>query len=626
MPFQEIRIKQHDPLHDKFMAGVNTLFDLLESGKWVLMAATSFGKDSSVMLSMALEAARIAALKGIEHPALIISHADTGIENPEIMNLNKGEIRKVHEFCKKHGINYVFSHARPRLMEGYLVRIIGGNKMPTYPDGDAECSKMLKVEPQIRQAKQIAKLAKSKYPGSQICGITGVRFDESATRRGNMVHRGDTDAHPVMYNDRWSIAPIANWSEEEVFTFLYKAREYGLYSNFEKTLEIYADASGSGCVGVGMAISDDQKAKRESKGCGARFGCSVCVRVGEDKSMESMLELDKYAYMREMNAFRNYLSAIRWDLSRRCHIGRTISDDGIVTVGPDNFHPDTLEEMFRMILTIQALENQEADRLGIAPRIQIVNEEFIAAIDFNWSRYGRHKPFHAWVVAKEVLEQGKLMRPSSVVVQAHERKKGFDRKAGGIQVNTYGILEQDSFRNVLAEAMDEGRCESLAVVDLGSKGATSNPLNFEETFSFDKEGLAMFVDFELDRAIEMHHNDQTNPTFAAKTYAQYGCLGASSRGFLGTDRILKTADILWLNKLTQLSNEQLIAMADPGLIAKKSSSGKVEDDEQEIASSVGKIINDLLNPAGELNETVVPEGIGPASTENHKADQLCFSF
>lgn len=561
-----IQIQVADPLREKFDQGVKTLYELLITGRWVLMAATSFGKDSSVSLSMVLQAARLATERGIEYPAVIVSHADTGIENSEILNLNRGEIQKVHTYCKVHGINYVFSHARPHLMEGYLVRIIGGNKMPTYPDGNAECSKMLKVDPQLRQAKQIMQFVQKRYPHARLCSVTGVRLDESATRRANMLARGDSDKAPVLYNDRWSIAPIASWSEEDVFTFLHKAKGYSLYSTFEGTLDIYADASGSGCVGIGMAISDDQKAARESKGCGARFGCSVCVRVGEDKSMQAMLELPKYEYMRELNAFRNYLMDIRWDLSRRCHLARSISAEGYLDIGPDNFHPDTLEEMFRMVLTIQAKENEQAQALGIAPRIQLVDEQFIAAIDFNWSRYGRHKPFHAWVVAKEVLDQGKWLLPSTVKLTKHERPKAFDKKAGAIQVHTYGLFDTDSFCNPVAQALDEGRCENLEVVPLGAGHARSNPLNLDCTFTFDKEGLAMFIDFELDRYIKEYHNEHTNPTAAAKVYASYGCLSASTRGFLATDRILKVADVLWINGLSKLSNAELVAMARPELL------------------------------------------------------------
>lgn len=569
---KQIGISKFDPIWEKFMSGVEVLYGILVSRDYVLQAATSFGKDSSVMLAMVLEACKIASQRGVDYPAIIISHADTGIENPEILKLNKGEIAKVHSYCQHHRIKYVFSHARPRLMEGYLVRIIGGNKMPTYEDGDAECSKMLKVEPQIRQAKAIAKHVSTKYPDAVLCGVTGVRFDESATRRANMIARGESDIAPVCYNNRWSIAPIANWSEEDVFSFLYKAKDYNLYSSLEKTLEIYADASGSGCVGVGMAISDDQKSKRESKGCGARFGCAVCVRVGEDKSMEAMLQLEQYSYMKEINAFRNFLTKIRWDLSRRCHLGRTISDTGVVTVGPDNFHSNALEEMFRMVLSIQYLENEAAASLGIEPRIDIVNDQFIAAIDLQWSRYGRAKPFHAWAVARDVMSNGNLLRPSEVEVDHHPRVKGFDKKSGGIQVDSFGIGEFSSFRNVFAEAMDEGKCTELAPVQLGKSGSiVTAPLNFDETFAFDQEGLAMFIDYELDRCLDLYHNDQTNPTAAAKFYAQYGCLSANSRGFLGTDKIIQTADIFWLNKLTKLSNEELIGLADPDLLSTKKS-------------------------------------------------------
>jgi DNA sulfur modification protein DndC len=41
-----------------------------------------------------------------------------------------------------------------------------------------------------------------------------------------------------------------------------------------------------------------------------------------------MIEDERFAHLRPLNDFRNYLLAIQWDLSRRELVGRSLSDAG----------------------------------------------------------------------------------------------------------------------------------------------------------------------------------------------------------------------------------------------------------------------------------------------------------
>lgn len=59
----------------------------------------SGGKDSSVLLNLALTAAVEQARQG-RNPMVVIAHSDVGVENPEIQRLVSGEIAKAARFAR----------------------------------------------------------------------------------------------------------------------------------------------------------------------------------------------------------------------------------------------------------------------------------------------------------------------------------------------------------------------------------------------------------------------------------------------------------------------------------------------------------------------------------------------
>lgn len=61
----------------------------------------SGGKDSSVLLNLALTAAVKQARQG-RNPMVVIAHSDVGVENPEIQRLVSGEIAKAARFAREH--------------------------------------------------------------------------------------------------------------------------------------------------------------------------------------------------------------------------------------------------------------------------------------------------------------------------------------------------------------------------------------------------------------------------------------------------------------------------------------------------------------------------------------------
>lgn len=549
-----------DSLEYKFDQGVKTFLELLSSGQWIIRVATSMGKDSSTMLAMVLKAASIASRAGLSYPPIIVSTANTTIENPRMDMLVKTELEKVRQYCAKHKINYKISIAKPKLFESFVVRVIGGNRLPTYTDGPAQCSMEWKVNVQNRQAKIIHQFVKKQYPGIDLLTCTGVRLDESEARKARILERGDKANEPFVYNQEACISPLLHFTEEDIFTFIATASRFDVYSDMQDVFSLYAEASGSGCAVVGDIVLEQDSKSRQ--GCGARFGCAFCTRTGQsDKSMEEMIKLPENEFMAELNAFRNYLHAIRFDPTKRRYLGRTIAPDGTVNIAPDTFSSQTLEDLWRMLCSIQHQENLHADALGIAPRFQYVTDEVVAAVSLQWARYGFHPAYHGWVVYKDVIENGNTLFPSGLQAPVHPRVAGFGKSLGRLPV---GMPENEfsPLRNVMAEALSELSCPEMAPMQIGKTGTVVTQMDIADTYEISPEGLAMFIDFELDRHIDMYHGTSASPTAELKTAFQYGYLTASAPGVLATDRIVATTDHFHRHGLLTQDLDHLLSISN----------------------------------------------------------------
>ena len=67
---------------------------VLERGHPIVVAWSS-GKDSSVVANLALSAAARRVAAGKPCPRLLLTHSDTGVENPEVRALADGEMQPV---------------------------------------------------------------------------------------------------------------------------------------------------------------------------------------------------------------------------------------------------------------------------------------------------------------------------------------------------------------------------------------------------------------------------------------------------------------------------------------------------------------------------------------------------
>jgi 3'-phosphoadenosine 5'-phosphosulfate sulfotransferase (PAPS reductase)/FAD synthetase len=144
-----------------------------------IVIAWSGGKDSSTVASIVLAAAARKVWKSGEAPEIIITHADTGVENPAMENLARSEMKRIATYADRNGLNVRIEIATPSLNATWAVRVIGGRALPVFAGkGHRDCSVDWKVKPQQRIYKKTAQGMPYKirsgprnHRGNPLCGI-----------------------------------------------------------------------------------------------------------------------------------------------------------------------------------------------------------------------------------------------------------------------------------------------------------------------------------------------------------------------------------------------------------------------------------------------------------------------
>ena len=545
----------------------------------------SAGKDSSTVLNLLLSAAsKLAQRKGAAFvPPLVVTHADTLIENPEMVAYARAEMTQVRAFAKAHGLRVSIEISEPNLTDRWAVRVIGGRGLPPFPGTNRDCSMDWKVSPMKRLRKQVLKRLKAhcdkvKSEGGDTTGfggfggfdtepvvLLGTRYDESAERAANMRERGESDIEVrrgVDENGKASslfLSPICFWSTDDVWTYLAMARGQLVpaYSTFEDTFRVYADAMGTSCV---IVAEDMNKSMKASKACGARHGCSLCTAVGKDTSMENMLAHDeRYAYMRGLNELRNFLSATRWDMGRRSWVGRTIHS-GHVRISPDAYSPAMMEELLRYALTIDEVEKAAASRAGVRPRFELIGVEHLFAIDAYWSLQAFHRPYHALAIWDEIVNQGARF-PVPVIDTFPKAAIPAPRYIPvGVDWDDGWSLDYTGLRSVTAElAMFDsdakGGCMGVRVTKSGQKVMG---VNVGSMFEIEVETAYFLLHDDLEDLLVRHANPKSHPTEAYLHYAGLGLLTLKS-GIEGEiDAILKRSAFKARQNLAGIVNKDAV--------------------------------------------------------------------
>ncbi len=514
---------------DLAASAIEAIKTVAEAGHPLVVLASG-GKDSTVVTCLTIAAMQAIKASGMPVPPLYMLSSDTGIENPEVLALLHETHRSIVITGEEQGFE-VHSHiVRPRLSERWWVGIIGGDQMPSFPDGRAHCSVDMKIAPMSRAIKAIQKEVASRGFRGPVT-LLGTRFDESRVRGASMMARGESSRAlreaTVGGVTCQSLSPICEWSAESVWAYLQGAGTSGRYPGYRRSFnEIYAlydAAAGGECV-----LVETQDQVRKAEGCGSgRFGCHQCARVKRDRSVENMLLLPEFEYLRPLHDLREYMRLTRFGLQRRRWLGRSIDDEtGALAVFPNAYSAEECASLLRMVLTIDRQERERAASESQDPRFQNLTLEDVVAIDFRWSMNGLHRPHEALRIWREIgMGRGLLDVP-----HVHESPKveipDADRLPGD-QASWNSLWGR---RDVMLESLYFDH--DLFLADGGRGSAASGSPHWRDSahWEIDQESLGLFERFELDeRLAETEPLTRAQSTAAARYYLRLGLVGYPRR-------------------------------------------------------------------------------------------------
>ena len=472
----QIHNSRYEGIQQKAETVIGRIEGLLEQG-YSLCSATSFGKDSSAVLVLMLEAMRRFQEKGGELPECFVSHSNTQIENPAMDSYTGEMIQSLEAFIDEHQLPLQVVLAEPSLTSSFFYTTIGRGKLPRFVDSKSrQCSVDWKVRPQEKALKSIRKQVGQHQ---DLVMLVGSRETESASRGERMREAGRTAEALIPMSDDGKLlsnACIADWQFTDVWELLMAcdSKRGGIYStyvdDFEFTLELYKSANEGMCA----VITGDGGNKAA---CGSRFGCGICTLTGKrDKSMEAMIDSDpdQFGYLTGINRLRNFLVRTQHDFSRRSWIQRSISEIGYVALSPDTYSPEMRRELLRYMITLDVLEQERAEELSGAiangevadtaqnrrlahPQFEWVTPKMVVAIDFAWAVHGCFRyAFPALREWHEIRSLGRRYHVPEIGEDEYPRRAVPEKRY--FHVGAFeSAWKNDGLRNVVGEAVNPYR-------------------------------------------------------------------------------------------------------------------------------------------------------------------------
>ncbi|MDU4254495.1 phosphoadenosine phosphosulfate reductase family protein [Pseudomonas sp.] len=528
-----------------------------------LVVAWSAGKDSSVTLALAFAALRELIAAGHNVPTLHIIHSDTLIENPAISSYAKRQIKSIEHYSEFSGIAARVWVASPGLSNDYLVSLLGGRTIASV-GANARCQQMMKAAPLTRIKREVRRWVgeATGVPAKKadLVSLIGTRFDESAQRKRMMEERGEsaTEAVEAMGDGELVMSPIAGWTAMDVFEYIGNVRSGKLecYDRFDDLVEVYRDMNGGDCMVTAYLANKEQ----EKAPCSARTGCYACGRVSRDASAESMLahEDGKFAWMKPLNDFRNYLMARHFDPTARCWLGRTVDEEtGRIQITPNSYSPAFTLELLGIALTVQVRERIAARKAGVAPRFTMLTLKQVIAIDLLWARYGYQKPWTALRTYLAVYREGKRFRIPDVAAlpKFTEKDVAFRAEAPFADDQYDGMFS--GLRNIDWAAAD---CEDLTTT---SSGKYVTRVEVGNEFDIDEEGLALFVEFEMEYALSRISLDDS-PSAVVHYLLGLGTVQLFKGSHSEWDRMLKMSSQIFRSGLQPYLHDPQVLMTKMG--------------------------------------------------------------
>lgn len=510
---------RHNAIFEKSETVINWLRSLIEKGH-PLTIGVSLGKDSSACLVLFLEAIKRSVEDGFDVPQCYVSNSDTLIENPAMSFYVDSSLEQLGKFIEAHSLPIKIIRVTPSLSSTFVYATIGRGKLPRFTNlKHRECSIDWKVRPQTKALNSILKDTQQ-IGNKPLITILGTRFDESASRKGSMVDRGDGPTALVEQdNGSFTNACIADWGLQDVWGLLIAcdSKREAIYStfveNFDWTLKLYRDANEGLC---GYIVGD----QGNRSACSSRFGCSLCTVNGEtDKSMEALISSDsEYSHLQPINDLRNYLIKTQFDLTKRDWAGRSLSKAGYVRIRPDNYSSLFRRSLLRYLLTMDVEEQERAENVaediasGAIPKtitnlrlaetqFQFVTPDLLLSVDFAWSLQRDFSvSFPACREWHEIYEMGKRYYVPDVEKTPRQPipdARWFHAKTFDSQ---WGV---DGLRDILGETINGKRKPGKAPYAVCKDPITGNDRkviahDVDDELSIDKSEACYFVTCEFE--------------------------------------------------------------------------------------------------------------------------------
>lgn len=285
----ELAVANIDPRREVIFGAAQELFEELVEERiipliqqHIVRVASSFGKDSTLLLAIMVEGHRRARARGLPVAGpLIVTHGDTRIESPVMHTYAMRQMRLLESYLDREGVDHRLICAEPQDRYSWPVMYCGGLKLLTVgASASADCSIVLKQDPLKRVERELAQ----EFPG--IVTATGVRLDESANRAQSIRELGLDKGLVVIHGSNRDVAPIVDLGTADVWLLLRcmgegAHREYGNHlpywdSSTFYLRRMYDDQDESQCPITG---SSSLVSKTGCGGSSLRGGCALCTVV-----------------------------------------------------------------------------------------------------------------------------------------------------------------------------------------------------------------------------------------------------------------------------------------------------------------------------------------------------------
>jgi DNA sulfur modification protein DndC len=282
---------------------------LADDTPWVI--GYSGGKDSTAVTQLVwLALSELSGADRNKKPVYVIT-TDTLVENPIVAGWVRSSLNALRTSAAEKQLPYHPELLEPPTADSFWVNLIGKG-YPAPRTGFRWCTERLKIKPASRFIENTA----SRY-GEAIL-LLGARKAESAVRSASLSRREHLSkegltAHPELVSTL-VYAPIQDWSNDDVWTFLMRSQNPWGISN-KDLMVLYRGATEDNECPIVVDTS--------TPSCGnSRFGCWVCTLVDQDKSMKAMIQNDvDKSWMRPLLELRNELD-FRGDEARQRELER----------------------------------------------------------------------------------------------------------------------------------------------------------------------------------------------------------------------------------------------------------------------------------------------------------------